>query len=82
MKKDEQAGMIPEELLHRYDDIIGLPHPDPDPLRHPRMALRDRAAQFEPFAALNGFEDTIGETARREQDKWNDVPDWLDDMSF
>ena len=41
------------DFEHRYDDIIGLPHPDPQ--RHPRMAALDRAAQFAPFAALTGF---------------------------
>ena len=50
---------------HRYDDIIALPHPDPDPRRHPRMAIADRAAQFAPFAALTGFGDVIDDTADR-----------------
>lgn len=40
-----------------YDDIINLPHPNPR--RHPRMSLLERAAQFSPFAALTGFEDVI-----------------------
>ena len=31
------------------------------------MALSDRAAQFSPFAALTGHEDSIRETARRTQ---------------
>ena len=47
---------------HRYDDIIDLPHHVSD--RHPHMPIRDRAAQFSPFAALSGFGDTIEETAR------------------
>lgn len=48
---------------HRYDDIIGLPHPEPK--RHPRMPSADRAAQFAPFAALTGFGGVIDETAVR-----------------
>ena len=36
----------------KYDDIIDLPHPEPQ--THPRMPMRDRAAQFAPFAALTG----------------------------
>jgi len=48
---------------HRYDDIISLPHPDPDPRRHPRMSIADRAAQFAPFAALTGFDGVIDQTA-------------------
>ena len=45
-----------------YDDIIRLPRPAS--MRHPRMALPDRAAQFAPFAALTGYEAAIAETAR------------------
>ena len=46
-----------------YDDIIRLPHHVSKV--HPQMPLRDRAAQFSPFAALVGYEDVIDETARR-----------------
>ena len=45
-----------------YDDIIHLPHHVSTV--HPRMSLRDRAAQFSPFAALVGYGDVIDETAR------------------
>lgn len=45
-----------------YEDIIHLPH-HISPTR-PRMPLADRAAQFSPFAALVGYEDTLVETAR------------------
>ena len=46
---------------HPYDDIIHLPHHVSKV--HPQMSLRDRAAQFSPFAALVGYEDTVEETA-------------------
>ena len=52
----------PLEVSHRYDDIIDLPHYT-SPTR-PRMPLRDRAAQFAPFAALVGHGAAIRETAR------------------
>lgn len=45
-----------------YDDIINLPHPTS--VKHPRMPLSDRAAQFAPFAALSGHSAAIAETAR------------------
>lgn len=45
-----------------YSDIINLPHPEPT--QHPRMSMYQRAAQFAPFAALNGHGDAIQETAR------------------
>lgn len=46
-----------------YDDIIHLPHHISQ--NHPQMPLRDRAAQFAPFAALTGYEAAVGETARQ-----------------
>ena len=47
---------------HKYDDIIDLPRPECS--RRSRMTNYDRAAQFSPFAALTGFEETIEETGR------------------
>ena len=44
----------------KYDDIIDLPHPEPQ--THPRMPMRDRAAQFAPFAALTGHRAALAET--------------------
>ena len=42
-----------------YDDIINLPHHVSK--RHPQMSLWKRAAQFAPFAALTGYEESIKE---------------------
>ena len=50
----------------RYDDIIHLPRPV-SKKRSP-MSNFDRAAQFSPFAALTGYEETIEETARLTED--------------
>lgn len=47
----------------QYKDIIHLPHHVSK--KHPQMPLRDRAAQFAPFAALSGHEDVIRETENR-----------------
>lgn len=52
---------------HKYDDIIGLPHPAS--AKHPQMAREDRAAQFSPFAALTGYDDAISETQRLTETK-------------
>ena len=46
-----------------YADIIGLPHHRSE--THPHMSMRDRAAQFAPFAALTGFGGVITEAGRR-----------------
>jgi len=45
-----------------YADIFDLPHFDP--VRHPRMSLYNRAAQFAPFAALSGYDEMVDEEAR------------------
>lgn len=47
---------------HQYDDIINLPHHISK--SRPQMSLRDRAAQFAPFAALTGYDEAVRETAR------------------
>lgn len=52
---------------HRYDDIINLPH-HRSRERNP-MSFHDRAAQFNPFAALTGHEEAIKETARLTEEK-------------
>lgn len=45
-----------------YDDIINLPHHES--LKHPKMSLEQRSAQFMPFAALTGYGDEIKNEAR------------------
>jgi hypothetical protein len=49
-----------------YSDIISLPHPEIP--YHPRMSIRKRAAQFAPFAALTGFEETLDGAAQSHLD--------------
>ena len=50
-----------------YERIINLPHKQST--RHPPMSMQARAAQFAPFAALNGYEDAIRESARQTDDE-------------
>lgn len=45
----------------KYECIIGLPHYQSTKRIH--MPIGDRAAQFAPFAALNGHEELLQETA-------------------
>jgi hypothetical protein len=47
--------------MDNYDDIINLPHHVSK--RHPQMSMWNRAAQFAPFAALTGYEESIKESA-------------------
>ncbi len=52
---------------HKYDDMIGLPHPVSK--FHPPMARIKRAAQFAPFDALTGFGAAIHEAGRETEEK-------------
>ncbi len=45
--------------MGKYDDIIELQHHTST--KHPQMSMRDRAAQFAPFAALTGHKEQIEE---------------------
>ena len=65
--------------VHRYDDIIDLPHHEPT--TRPRMAMENRAAQFSPFAALTGYDDATREEARlidMKQELSEDMKDMID----
>lgn len=46
-----------------YEDIINLPHHVSK--RHRQMTLAERAAQFAPFAALEGHAAAVSSTAQR-----------------
>ena len=50
-----------------YSDIIDLKHHKSE--NYPWMPEEDRAAQFAPFAALVGFEELIGKTAREHMER-------------
>lgn len=56
-----------ERDMHRYDDIIHLPHHQSG--TRPHMSLHDRAAQFSPFAALTGYDAAVEEAARLTEQK-------------
>jgi len=58
----EQAHSRKSMKKNDYSDIIHLPHHVSS--THTPMPLRDRAAQFAPFAALTGHSAAIDETAR------------------
>lgn len=54
--------------MSNYDDIITLNHKEPN-YKHPRMSIYKRSAQFAPFAALSGFEESIDEASRIAESK-------------
>ena len=50
-----------------YDDIINLPHPVSQ--KYPPLSMSQRAAQFNPFAALTGYDAAVAETGRLTDDE-------------
>ena len=49
-------------MNEKYKEIINMPHPVSK--KHAQMDRLDRAAQFAPYSALSGYEDSVEETAR------------------
>ncbi|MDO5132502.1 MAG: hypothetical protein Q4D81_05935 [Eubacteriales bacterium] len=68
---DRQAGGSGEPWP--YEDIVHLPHHVSG--KHPPMSMSRRAAQFAPFAALTGYDDTIAEAARQAEETFNNCVD-------
>lgn len=50
-------------MNNSYEDIINLPHHVSK--RHRQMPLAERAAQFAPFATLEGHAAAVSSTAQR-----------------
>ena len=48
--------------MEKYQNIINIDYPKSKNRKH--MSLNDRAAQFAPFSALNGYEESIKEVSR------------------
>ena len=58
--------------MGKYDDIINLPHHTSK--NHPEMSIYNRSAQFAPFAALTGYDESINE-AKKIYDKRIELSD-------
>lgn len=65
--------------MGKYDDILNLPHHVSS--TRPRMSMHDRAAQFSPFSALTGYDDTVRETARLTDEKLEFTADRVNDLN-
>ena len=48
--------------MEKYESILSLPYNKSTKRRN--MSLNDRAAQFAPFSALNGYEESLKEVSR------------------
>lgn len=64
----QNKTMKNNHTAHPYEDLIYLPRPVSK--THPQMPIADRAAQFAPFAALNGHNDLIRKTERMHEEKF------------
>ena len=54
--------------MGKYDDIINMPHHVSK--KHPRLSMKQRAAQFAPFAALTGYDDAVKDTVKKSEEKF------------
>lgn len=52
--------------MSKYDDIINLSRYE---IKHKRMSIEARSAQFAPFSALTGYDDEVRETGRITENK-------------
>ena len=52
---------------NKYDEILSLPHHVSK--TRPQMPMSDRAAQFDPFAALTGYDSDIKVTGRQTDER-------------
>lgn len=53
---------MPGAYEDKYGQILDMPHHVSE--NHAQMSMRDRAAQFSPFAALTGYDRSIAEEGR------------------
>ena len=65
--------------MGKYDDVLNLPHHVSN--TRPHISMHDRAAQFSPFAALTGYDDTVKETARLTDEKLELTTDRINDLN-
>ena len=66
--------------MGKYDDMIYMPHPEPK--KHIRMSLENRAAQFSPFAALTGHSDALKETEQTVKQKAAEAEKGITDIEM
>ena len=59
--------------MDNYDDIINLPHHVSK--THTPMSMWNRAAQFAPFAALNGHNSALMETEKQNEQMYEHQDD-------
>lgn len=65
--------------MGKYDDVLNMPHHVSS--TRPHMSMHDRAAQFSPFAALTGYDDTVKETARLTDEKLELTADRINELN-
>lgn len=51
-----------------YEDIIDMEYEKSH--KHPPMTTENRAAQFSPFSALTGLEESLRDTAKQNETKY------------
>lgn len=49
--------------MNKYEDMLDMKRPVSK--KHPSMPIKDRAAQFAPFAALSGHREALAEEIKK-----------------
>ena len=62
LEKETIKSVVIKPNMGKYDDIINLEHHVSK--NHKQMSIYDRSAQFAPFAALVGYDESINEAGR------------------
>lgn len=66
--------------MKTYENIINIKYPFV--LKHKRMSMEERSAQFAPFAALSGYGDSIKETARLTDQRKIISDEMINDLNY
>lgn len=79
LEKEMNKSVVIKRDMGKYDDIINLEHHVSK--NHKPMSIYDRSAQFAPFAALVGYDESINEAGRVVDKKIELGADKIDEIS-
>ena len=79
LEKETSRLEVIKRNMGKYDDIINLDHPVSK--NHPQMSIYDRSAQFAPFAALVGYDESINNAGKRRDSKISLSEDKMQEIS-
>ena len=79
LENEINKSVVTKLKMGKYNDIINLEHHVSK--NHKQMSIYDRSAQFAPFAALTGYDESISEAGRMVDSKINLSDDKIEEIS-